>query len=111
LQSFTFQFSRRNDSDNNLQDAAQSSIHITTDGLLKLDIAKPAEPHRETPMPGVHLPTLEENKVLAIHSETKYAHEQTGLKETPTAQAFEKSESNKLEDSDGSILGILPFAK
>eukprot|EP00090_Calanus_glacialis_P030876 TRINITY_DN5024_c0_g1_i9.p1 TRINITY_DN5024_c0_g1~~TRINITY_DN5024_c0_g1_i9.p1 ORF type:complete len:233 (-),score=50.08 TRINITY_DN5024_c0_g1_i9:115-774(-) len=101
---------RRNDSDNNLQDAAQSSIHITTDGLLKLDIAKPAEPHRETPMPEVNLPTLEEDKVLAIHSETRYAHEQTGLKETQTARAFEavsdKSKSNKLEDSEGSIFLI-----
>jgi len=101
---------RRNDSDNNLQDAAQSSIHITTDGLLKLDLARPAEPHRETPMPGAHLPTLEEDKVLSTRSDTRYAHEQTGLKETPTARAFEaiseNSKSNKREDKDGSIFLI-----
>jgi len=101
---------RRNDSDHNLQDAAQSSIHITTDGMLRLDIAKSAEPHHETPMPGLGLPTLEEGKVLSISSETRYAHEQTGLKETPTARAFEvvseKSKGKQIEDSEGSIFLI-----
>jgi len=56
---------RRNDSDNNLQEVVQSSIHITTDGLLKMEIAKHAEPHKETPMPTSILPILEEGRVLS----------------------------------------------
>lgn len=102
---------RRNDSDHNLQDAAASSIHITTDGMLKLDIAKPSsEPHRETPMPGAGLATLEEDKVFSISSERRYAHEQTGFEENPAGRAFEvvskKSKGKQIEDSEGSIFLI-----
>jgi len=99
---------RRDDSDNNLQDAAQSSIHVTTDGMLKLDIAKPAEPHRETPMPGANLPTLREDKVLSLETETRYAHEENGLRETTTARPFAgiAEKSKKPEDSEGSIFLI-----
>jgi len=94
---------RRNDSDNNLQDAAQSSIHVTTDGMLKLDIA-----HRETPMPGIHMPTLPEEKAVSTASETKYAHEDIVFNETPTAQHLEvvSAKPKKLEDSEGSIFLI-----
>lgn len=101
---------RRDDSDNNLQDASTSSIHLTTDGMLRLDIAKSSDPHRETPMPEVGLQTLKEGKVLDISSETRYAHEHIDLKETPTARAFEaiadKSKGKQIEDNEGSIFLI-----
>jgi len=96
---------RRNDSDNNLQDAAQSSIHVTTDGMLKLDIARSSDHHRETPMPGVILPTLAEEKSVKNSDETKYAHEDIGIKDTRHFEVV--SEKNKkMEDSEGSIFLI-----
>jgi len=101
---------RRNDSDTNLKDAAQSSIHITTDGMLRMDIAKTADQHHQTPMPGVGLPTLKEGIILPSSNETKDAHVDMGLRETPTARAFEvvseKSKRNEIEDSEGSIFLI-----
>jgi len=87
---------RRNDSDKNLQDAAQSSIHVTTDGMLKLDIARSSEPHRETPMPGI-LQTLSEEKMHLTNSETKYAHEDIQIVST---------QPKKTEESEGSIFLI-----
>ena len=89
-------FSRRNDSDKNLQEAAQSSIHVTTDGLLKLDIARSSEPHRETPMPGI-LQTLSEEKTFSTNSEAKYAHEDIQIVST---------QPRKTEESEGSIFLI-----
>jgi len=87
---------RRNDSDKNLQEAAQSSIHVTTDGLLKLDIARSSEPHRETPMPGI-LQTLSEEKTFSTNSEAKCAHEDIQIVSTLP---------RKTEESEGSIFLI-----
>ena len=91
-----FYFFRRNDSDKNLQEAAQSSIHVTTDGLLKLDIARSSEPHRETPMPGI-LQTLSEEKTFSTNSEAKYAHEDIQIV---------SNQPRKTEESEGSIFLI-----
>merc|ERR1712183_438364 len=84
---------RRNDSDSSLHEAGNSSIHLTTEGMLEPDIAKPVQTHHDTHIP---LPTLEEGKVLTTRSETKYAHEHIAISEA----------DKKIEDNEGSIFLI-----
>ena len=60
-------------------------------------------------MPGIHLPTLTEEKAVSTASEpTKYAHEDIVYNETPTAQHLEvvSAKPKTLEDSEGSIFLI-----
>jgi len=94
---------RRNDSDSNLHEAGHSSIHLTTEGMLELDIAKPVHPNHDTHTP---LPTLDEGKVLTTCSETKYAHEEIGFSEASTGHHLKGATDKKIEDNEGSIFLI-----
>jgi len=91
---------RQKDCDSRFQDAVKSSIHLTTEGLVELDITKPTESDQVTP-----IPTLEEGKVV-INCETKYAHEHTGLSEMATVSAGVEKSKKMIEDNEGSIFLI-----
>jgi len=50
---------RQNDCDSTLQDTLKSSIHITRNGLVELDIAKPNKPEKCATITGLALPILD----------------------------------------------------
>ena len=88
----------RTDSEANMRDALQSTVSVTTDGMLKMEIPRETAPTAPTPNPNLAslgLQTLEEGKMLDTR--------------TGCSASLEKSSPRKYETDPGSSIFLIDF--